>query len=170
MDFPDERTVIAVDLSRQVSFRFDPTARPIRFDSLPLAAGFIIASPNGKLVCYQAADGRILVTSFPPRAEQVQVAAQGVEPLWLSESEILYRSGISWYLARVNASTGELVGRPTLWASDPRFSDTPGWSNRLSQDGGIIYAQGPSESKGRYLRVIPNWVKQMEAAVDSVNR
>jgi hypothetical protein len=111
-----------------------------------------------------------MVTSFPPRPERIQIASTGVEPMWLSDSEILFRSGISWYSARVSSATGELTASPALWGKDPRFSDTSGWSNRSSYDGGIIYAQGSPQSSARFIRVIPGWVNQMKAAVDSVNR
>ena len=52
----------------------------------------------------------------------------------------------------------------------PRFSDTAGWSNRPSRDGGIIYLQGAEKSTAGYLRVVPNWVSKMKAAVDSAAR
>jgi hypothetical protein len=83
---------------------------------------------------------------------------------------VVYRSGVSWYSSHVNPSTGETTGSPTLWGRDPRFSDTAGWSNRVSWDGGIIYVQGPEQSSAHYLRVVPNWVAKMRAAVDSVGR
>ena len=66
--------------------------------------------------------------------------------------------------------TGEPLGPPTFWARDPRFSDTSGWSNRPSRDGGIIYVQGPAQNHSTYLRVIPDWVRQMRAAVDAAGR
>jgi hypothetical protein len=115
-------------------------------------------------------ESRIVVTSFPVAGRRWQLASDGVEPLWLSATEVLYREGVSWYLARLNPETGEPVGAPTLWARDPRFSDTSGWSNRLSHDGGIIYVQGPAQSSSGYLRVVPNWVAQMKVAVDAANR
>jgi hypothetical protein len=99
-----------------------------------------------------------------------QVASDGVEPLRLSSTEVLYRSGVAWYLVRLNPVTGEPVGAPTFWARDPRFSDTSGWSNRPSHDGGIIYVQGPEQVSAPYLRVVPNWVTRMKAAVDEANR
>jgi hypothetical protein len=142
----------------------------LHFDSLGIEGRFAIISPGGKLVAYQSLDSRIMVTTFPPRAQRHQLAAAAVEPIWLSATEVLYRSGVTWYLARVDANTGELQGSATQWSRDPRFSDTAGWSNRESHDGGIIYAQAPQETTARYLRVIPNWVARMKAAVDSVNR
>jgi eukaryotic-like serine/threonine-protein kinase len=169
-DFSDDHTVLAELPTLGRAMRFDPSVRPIRFDTLALEPTFVTVSPNGKLVCYQDRDGRIMVTSFPPKPERVQLASQGVEPLWLSDTEVLYRSGVSWYSAKVDANSGEPTGSPTFWGRDPRFSDTAGWSNRVSWDGGIIYVQGPEQSSGRYLRVVPNWVTRMKAAVDSVGR
>jgi hypothetical protein len=98
------------------------------------------------------------------------VGTGGVESLWLSATQLLYRAGVAWYLVRFDPATGEVVGSPTLWGRDPRFSDTAGWSNRLAWDGGIIYLRGPEQTTAHYLRVIPNWVTKMKAAVDSANR
>ncbi|HTO72652.1 MAG TPA: hypothetical protein VMJ30_02485, partial [Gemmatimonadales bacterium] len=72
--------------------------------------------------------------------------------------------------AHVNPETGEPTGAPTYWGWDPRFSDTSGWSNRPSHDGGIIYVEGPAETTTTFLRVIPGWVATLKAAVDSANR
>jgi hypothetical protein len=169
-DFPDEHTVL-LNVSRTgATSRIDPQARPVKPDKLDLQSRFMSVSPGGKLIAYQTFDSRIMVTTFPPRSDRTQIASQGVEPVWLSDSEILYRSGVSWYSSRVNPVTGEPAGTPVLWGKDPRFSDTAGWSNRDAHDGGIIYAQGSPQSSARFIRVIPNWVKQMKAAVDSVNR
>jgi hypothetical protein len=88
----------------------------------------------------------------------------------MSPTEILFRRGVSWYLARLDPATGEPRGAPTFWGRDSRFSDTAGWSNRLSHDGGIIYLQGPAQESGSFLRVIPGWVERMKAAVDEANR
>jgi hypothetical protein len=132
---------------------------------------FTSVSPNGRLIAFQTLDGsRIVVASFPVPGRRWQIASEGVEPLWLSATEILYRKGVAWYLARINPETGEPLGEPTFWASDPRFSDTSGWSNRPSHDGGIIYVQGPAQTTATYLRVVPNWVARMKAAVDAANR
>jgi hypothetical protein len=93
-----------------------------------------------------------------------------VEPIWLSPYELLYRFGAVWYVARVNPETGEPLGAATLWARDPRFSDTSGWSNRPAHDGGILYVQSPEQANPTFLRVIPNWVDQMKRAVAEANR
>lgn len=70
---------------------------------------------------------------------------------------------------RIDPVTGEPAGPATFWARDPRFSDTPGWSNRRSHAGGIIYLQAPAETSTRFLRVIPRWVPAMAAAVTAAN-
>jgi hypothetical protein len=170
VDFSDEHTAIVYDIRKGFTRLLDPSARPARVDSLDLQVRFASVSPGRRLVAYQTDDSRIMVTSFPPKPERIQIASAGVEPIWLSDSEILFRSGISWYSSRVNPVTGEPAGTPVIWGKDPRFSDTAGWSNRPSHNGGIIYAQGPTQSSARFIRVVPDWVNQMRAAVDSVNR
>jgi hypothetical protein len=112
----------------------------------------------------------VMVTSFPVAGRRWQLASEGVEPLWLSDVEVLYRRGVTWYVVRIDPATGEALGPPEIWARDPRFSDTSGWSNRLSHDGGIIYVQGPEQTGTSYLRVVPNWVAQMKAAADQATR
>ena len=133
-------------------------------------ARFGSVSPDGRHLAYQTVDGnRIIVTSYPVVGRRWQLASEGAEPLWLTSNTVLYRSGISWYQVQIDPATGEPAGPGRLWARDPRFSDTSGWSNRPSHDGGIIYVQGPAETSVGYLRIIPNWVEQMKAAVDAAN-
>ena len=59
-----------------------------------------------------------------------------------------------------------VIGAPRIWARDPRFVDTPGWSNRASWDGGIIYSQGPEQTDSRYLRFIPDFITRFKATVN----
>jgi serine/threonine-protein kinase len=171
VDFHDDHSAVAQDWAGSVAMRFDPgLARP-KFDTVLTGARFVSVSPNAKLILYQTMEeGRVIVTGFPVAGRRWQLASAGVEPLWLSATEVLFRLGVSWYVVRLNPETGEPVGAPTFWARDTRFSDTSGWSNRLSHDGGIVYVQGPVQTTSPYLRVIPNWVAQMKAAVDSANR
>ncbi len=147
---------------------FDPTRRPVRFDTIPGAdGGFVMMSPNGKHILFTVSAGsRVIVTASPPGVLQRQVAENSVEPIWLSDTEVLYRSGVTWHLARLDPITGEPAGSTSIWGNDPRFSDTFGWSNRPSWDGGIIYQQGPVGTSAAYLRVIPNWVAHLRSAVD----
>ena len=151
--------------------RFDPSMVHPTFDTVLTGSRFASVSPNQKLILYQTLEGnQIIVTGFPVLGRRWQLASEGVEPVWLSATEVLYRLGISWYLVRINPMTGEPLGPPVFWGRDPRFSDTSGWSNRPSRDGGIIYVQGPAENSSAYLRVIPDWVDQMKLAVDAGNR
>jgi hypothetical protein len=149
--------------------RFDPSAQTAKLDTVVTGSRFASVSPNGKLIMYQTMEGQVITAPFSAPGRRRQVASAGVEPLWLSATTVLYRAGVSWYTVQVNPETGEPQGAPTYWARDPRFSDTAGWSNRLSHDGGIIYLQGPEQTSASYLRVIPNWVAQMKAAVDKAN-
>ena len=119
-------------------------------------ARFTSLSPNGKLILYQTLEGsRVVVTAFPTPGRRWQLASEGVEPFWLSATEVLFRLGISWYVVRVNPETGEPLGAPTFWARDPRFTDTSGWSNRPSHHGGIIYVPGPPPTPTATRPVVP---------------
>ena len=170
MSYDADGFVVAQDLASFTAVRFDPTVRPVRLDTIDTGTRFPTISPDGRHIARTDEGGRIFVTSYPGRGRQWQVTADGSEPLWMSPAELLFRSGVAWYLARLDPATGEPRGVPALWARDPRFSDTPGWSNRPSRDGGIIYVQGPEEVSSTYLRVIPNWVETMKRAVDAANR
>ncbi len=166
-DFHDDHLAIAQDWIASNVFRFDPSLRQAKMDTVLTGARFASLSPSGKLILYATLEGnRVVVTSFPSPSRRWQVASEGSEPIWLSASEVLYRLGVSWFIVHINPDTGEPLGPGTLWGRDPRFSDTPGWSNRPSHDGGIIYIQGPAQVTGNHFRVIPNWVSQMKSAVD----
>jgi tRNA A-37 threonylcarbamoyl transferase component Bud32 len=170
LDYRASDAVVAQNWMTYAAVRFDPGVRPIRFDTMATNVRFASLSPDRTRMMYTEESGRLVVASYPAGGRRWQVAADGAEPLWMSATEILFRAGVSWYLARLDPVTGEPLGAPSFWGRDPRFSDTAGWSNRLSHDGGIIYLQGPAEVSGSYLRVIPNWVTQMKAAVAEANR
>jgi serine/threonine-protein kinase len=170
VDYRAGDAVVALNWATFTAVRFDPRVEPIRFDTMATNVRFASLSPDQSRMMYTEESGRLVVGSYPAGGRRWQVAADGAEPLWMSPTEILFRRGVSWYLARLDPATGEPRGAPTFWGRDSRFSDTAGWSNRLSHDGGIIYLQGPAQVSGSYLRVIPDWVTRMKAAVDEANR
>jgi hypothetical protein len=98
------------------------------------------------------------------------VAPDGAEPLWLGPGQLLYRKGTAWFTVRLDPATGEPQGAPEPWTRDPRFSDTSGWSNRPSRDGGIVYVQGPPVTGGTHLRIVPGWVGRALTAAADANR
>ena len=171
VDFPDDHTLLARAMWPYYLLRGNPSVRPFRFDSLQPDVGFAVVSPDGKHLASQVrSDGRLIITAYPPGGQQQQIAAGGVEPLWLSSGDLLFRSGVNWNVAHLDAATGAMIGTPSRWGSDPRFLDTPGWSNRLSRDGGIVYMQSPNEGNARFIRFIPDFVITMKAAVDKANK
>ena len=170
-EYHDEHLALAQDWTGSVVFRFDPSASHAVFDTVLTGARFASVSPRGNLILYQTLESnRVIVTSFPKAGHRWQLASDGAEPLWLSDTEALFRRGVSWQLVHVNPETGEPLGPSAFWGRDPRFSDTPGWSNRPSHDGGILYVQSPAQVTANHLRVVPNWVAQMKAVVDAGNR
>jgi hypothetical protein len=170
LDYRANDAVVAQNWTTYAAVRFDPNVRPIHFDTMATNVRFASLSPDQTRMMYTEESGRLVVASYPAGRARWQVTADGAEPLWMSPTEILFRRGVSWYLARLDPATGEPRGAPTFWGRDSRFSDTAGWSNRLSHDGGIIYLQGPAQESGSFLRVIPGWVERMKAAVDEANR
>jgi hypothetical protein len=171
VDFVGAQDLVVADWVNGVVLRADPTKAAVRFDSVLTEARFPTVAPGGKWIAYMSLrGGGLTVTSYPTPGRRWQIAVDGVEPQWLSPTELLYRAGISWFLARIDPVSGELAAQPTLWGRDMRFSDTPGWSNRSTRDGGILYVQGPPETSGTFLRVVPGWVAQARAAVAEANK
>ncbi len=171
LGYPNDSVAIAQEWLGGIVTRFDPRASGAMMDTVLTGARFPSVASTGRLVTYQSTDGsRIMVTTFPRPSRRWQIASQGVEPLWIGPATVLFRQGAAWYSVSVNAETGEPSGAPVQWATDPRFSDTSGWSNVLSHDGGIIYVQGPEQASPGYFRVIPNWVAQMKRAVDEAQQ
>jgi len=171
LDFFADRTILARDVRTPGVYRIDISAKPARIDTLFSDAFFTTVSPDRRHFAWQnAATNQIFVAEYPPGAKRQQVATGAVEPIWLSSTELLYRSSVTWYKVRIDPASGEPVGAPTLWARDIRFLDTPGWSNRPSRDGGIIYSQSLSQTDTRFLRFIPDFVNRMKRAVDEANR
>jgi serine/threonine-protein kinase len=173
LDYHEDGSVLARTGATPYSLlQFNLTTRPLRFDTLVTDATFAARSPDGKHLVWQSSQGtgQLNLATYPVGAQHQLIAEGGVEPLWLSSTEVLFRTGVTWKLALIDPSTGQLAGPPTRWGSDPRFLDTPNWSNRASQDGGIVYVESPEVSDARFLRFIPNFVARMKAAVDAANR
>jgi hypothetical protein len=169
--YPFDSVAIALDWGSGVVASFDPRLKTPVFDTVLTGARFPSVAPGGRLITYQTVDeSRIVVTTFPETGRRWQVATLGVEPIWLSDTELLYRFGTNWYHVRVNPATGEPQGAATLWGRDPRFSDTSGWSNRPDHAGGVIYVESPQQPDPSYLRVIPDWVSTMKHLVDAADR
>jgi serine/threonine-protein kinase len=171
-DYYDDDNLLARTTSAPwATLRFGLSKRPLEFVPLLPDAVFTVISPDGKHLLWQSQQtGQLNLTTYPPSAQQQLVAAGGVEPLRLSATALLYRSGLTWYIAHLNPATGSLQGPPTKWGFDPRFLDTQGWSNQLSWTGGIVYVESPEVGDARFLRFIPDFLTRMKAAVDGANR
>ncbi len=171
LDFAADHTLLARDGQTSNVYRLDLSRRPVAIDTLFKDAVYATVSADGRRLAWHPSSGSgLFVSGFPGLLEKQQVASIGLEPLWLSNSELLYRSGVTWYSARFDARTGELTGPPRRWGQDPQFLDTPGWSNRLSHDGGVLYAQSPPMVSARFVRFIPDFVTRIRAAVQEADR
>jgi hypothetical protein len=76
----------------------------------------------------------------------------------------------SIYRVRIIPAEDPPLGERRRWLDLPEFRETEGQSFNLTPDGRVLYVRGTVETPARYLRVIPNWVEQMERAVDEANR
>jgi hypothetical protein len=74
------------------------------------------------------------------------------------------------YKATIDPFARPPVVKRELFVRDPRFADTPGWSHASMPNGDVVYLQSPVDNLGYYVRVIPDWVRQMKRAVDGVSR
>jgi eukaryotic-like serine/threonine-protein kinase len=157
----------------------DPTRVPATVDSISLKTYFVSLSPDRRWIAFQAPGVTgVHLQPWPALDRRYLVDAEGTEPRWASNSELVYLSqyraagviAASVYRTRIDAAASSPVGAKELIARDPRFADTAGWSLATTPLGEVIYLQSPSENLGFYLRVIPNWVSQMKRAVDAANR
>ncbi len=145
-------------------------------DSLGLATGqFVSISPGGHWIAYQGnSSGDLRVQPWPALDRRYFVDARGIEPQWVSATELVYLAQTiegDWEFHEVTIHPGAdpPFDAPELLALAPQFSQTPGWSWAVGHDGGLIYLQSPAERAEHYFRVIPNWVRHMERAVDQAN-
>jgi hypothetical protein len=157
----------------------DPTQTPATVDSVGIATFFISLSPDRRWIAYQSPGVTgVILQPWPARDRRYVVDAEGTEPRWASNSDLVYLSqyrgegviAASVYRVRIDPTARSPVGRRELIVRDPRFADTPGWSTATMPDGDVVYLQSPSENLGFYLRVIPGWANQMKRAVDAANQ
>jgi len=157
----------------------DPTRTPATVTPVGVRALFVSISPDRRWIAYQnlGVTG-VHLQPWPALDRRYLVDAEGTEPRWASNTELVYLSqyraagliAASLYRTRIDPDASSPVGSRELLVRDPRFADTPGWSLALTSSGELIYLQSPSENLGFYLRVIPGWVGRMKRAVDSANR
>jgi hypothetical protein len=157
----------------------DLTKHPAEWDTLATDASFAVASPDGRWLVYNDVDlSAVWLAPLPVGGQRYQVASGSVAELdWLNDREFTYRSwgGVdNKETSVIRASVGGSRGTPVVtrrsWMSLPGFIDTAGESYQLTPDGRVLYVRGATDEPKRYLRVIPNWVTQMERAVDEANR
>ena len=127
-----------------------------------------VLSPDGRWMALMS-DDDIVVEDFPRRARRLKIG-RGLDPLWVSASELLFRDGITFHWLRIDPATGEPHGesRPT-WR-DERFIDTPMRSQALTPDGRLVYVRGSGRATGQYVRVVQDWMSQLRKAVKAAGQ
>jgi hypothetical protein len=157
----------------------DPSRTPATVDSVPLNSYFAAISPDRRWIAYQTVGVTgVQLQPWPAMDRRYLVSADGTEPRWGAANELVYLSqyraaglmAASIHRARIGPNASAPVATSEVIIRDPRFNDTPGWSHAPTSGGDLIYLQSPSENIERYIRVVPDWVKQMKRAVDEANR
>ncbi|MEQ1694078.1 MAG: hypothetical protein ABMA00_22505, partial [Gemmatimonas sp.] len=175
----DNFLLVGVGMIGGTDMIIDPTADPVRVDSLSIRANFVSISPDRKWIAYtpQAATG-VSVQPWPAMDRKYTIDASGREPLWRGANELVWFSYIddkgspsqTFNRVRLDGPVESPVGTREVLFTDPRFVDTPGWSHSMMPGGDAVYLQATAENLGYYVRVIPNWVAAMKRAVDAANR
>jgi tRNA A-37 threonylcarbamoyl transferase component Bud32 len=155
----------------------NPVARTV--DTLEIESFFVSISPDRRWIAWQAPGALgIQLQPWPALDRRYLVDANGFEPRWQSDGELVYQgpspagqqTATTLWRVRVAPSTGGSPVTPgVILHEDPRFRDTPGWSFSIAPGGDVIYLQAPGGGEAQYVRVVPDWVKQMKKTVDQAN-
>jgi dipeptidyl aminopeptidase/acylaminoacyl peptidase len=167
--------VVGVLWSTFIAVALQVDQRPLKLDSLLTGVGFVQPSPDGRWIAYNPPElNSLWLEPLPRDGRRYQIAAGNVEDArWLSPTELIYSvlgNQKSIYRVRIVPSEDPPLGERRRWLDLPDFRETEGQSFNLTPDRRVLYVRGTAEIPARYLRVIPNWVEQMERAVDEANR
>jgi serine/threonine-protein kinase len=123
-------------------------------------------SPDGRWLAYtlnERGQSEVYVEPFPSTGRRFKVsAAGGLEPLWLSNLELVYRDGLRWFTVQVDPTSDSPFAIPRLHHEDPAFVDTGGISHSAGPDGRLFYVRGVHQAG--HIRVITNWLDVVEDA------
>jgi len=168
LSWPLDSLLLGQDWHNIAVVAADTRTRPPRIDTLARGAEFGSLSPNGRLLAYYStASSAIVIAPMSARDRRTPVTREALEAQWLSANQLLYRTGSGWWRVDVDPQTGAITGPAGRWYSDPRFTDTPGWSQHTTRDEALIYVQGAARNAATFIRVVPNWVSFMKRAVDA---
>ena len=111
--------------------------------------------------------------AFPPTDERVTISTEGdsEEPLWSYDgTELYYRNGRRWMRVRVRYEPTFSAGQPELlFAGD--YINIAGRSYDVTPDGRFLLLAAREEPDSRsHLRVVTNWVGEVERLVREGNR
>jgi hypothetical protein len=171
----EDRVVGALWGSRQTG-ELDLSVRPVTLDTLLSDASFVRTSPDGKWIAYSdGAIASIWLEPFPADGRRYAVSVSGAdEAQWLSPTELVFinYSDYGTFVSRVDvdANATPPVRNRRRWLDLPQFRGTAGQSFAITPDDRFLYVEGAVRQPVRFLRVIPDWVDQMKAAVDEANR
>jgi hypothetical protein len=144
-------------------------------DTLVEGTGFLQVSPDRRWVAYNTPDLHTVWLEPLPRTGDRYLVLRGAgeDPQWLSPTDfVVQRFERPRRLDRFHivSRPGTPVEGPLPWVMAMRILDTAGESYAVTSDGGVIYAMGAPYTPAGFVRVVPDWVRQMKRAVDEANR
>jgi hypothetical protein len=167
--------LLSVNAKGGRNLKVDPSVTPAHIDTLALGAYFVAISPDRRWIAYTVGGSReLLLQPWPALDKRYRVDASGNEPVWRSPTDLAYialeRGVMITKHVTINAGSTTPVSTPEVLYADPRSAETPGLSLSVMPNRDLVYVQSPSENLGYYVRVVPNWVRDMKRAVDAANR
>lgn len=129
-------------------------------------------SPDGKSVVYTSSESgvyHVYLQPVPPTGERRQLSLTGgaEEPRWSSDgSTIYYRNGQKIMMATVTDPQTLQVSRPTPFY-EGTFVNIGGRSYDITNDGTSALVVKDSTDTTRSLRVVTNWLTEVERQFDS---
>jgi Tol biopolymer transport system component len=165
-----ENRVVGGEWYGYQAISLDPTTQPVTWDTIASGVEFPVLSPDGRWLAYTDVGGSNVYLAPAPGSEKRYLVAPGWEPLWLSSRELAYAtSATTMARASIDVSGGVPVFTKRAWATLLEWVGTSGQSAQLTPANRILYSRGARPEPRRYLRVVPDWVRQMKRKVDEAN-
>jgi len=175
-DWTSDGRIIGGEWEHHLALSLDLRHRPVTVDTLATDAAFSVVSPDGRWLAYDNTElNTMWLAPVPSTGRRYQVTSGDLATLhWLSNRDLTFEefSSVPPSVARVRIdfSGGVPVFTRSTWVKEPGLVVEPGQDYQITRDGRVSYVRTAPDEPKHYLRVVPNWVAQMERAVDEANR
>lgn len=143
---------------------------PIVHADLPGTQNSPDVSPDGRWLAYTSAS-EVYVEPLPRTGRQYRASrAEGGTALWTGPRDLVYVEGVrTFYAVHLDPDSERTTSAPRFLYYDPRFLDTSGRSNDVAPDGRLLYLRRAPETPKRHIRVIANWLDEVERLTSGGN-